>query len=483
MRRRFSIRIVLAAWSTVMLTLMVCGLAVAMYFGMRHTVVQVADENLSGRLREIGPFIEDRLHNRHGDDLSHEFLVHLSGLRPGGDLLQVRSQGRWIYRSPSIAPYQLTPPAAADLAEPRFATISVRGALLRTLSAQVRVAGTAYTVELAEPIGEYYAMLERFSGLALWFLPVLLALAAAGGYWWSRRALAPVEAISATAREISARNLSLRLTVPQTGDEIQNLSETLNGMIARLDEAFGKISEFTANAAHELRSPIAVMLTTSELALRTAGSESELRQSLDEIRAEAIRTAGLVEDLLALARADVGPTGVARVLDLSEIVGEICRRGETLARARQIDFQTSITAGVRVAGDPQAIARMLMILVDNAIKYTPAGGMVTVTLDREGLAAVCTVADNGIGIAVEDQPHVFERFYRADRARSRDAGGSGLGLAIARGIAEAHGARIDLDSAVGQGTTVRVVIPSCARTAPERRAGGVDAGLAGSASD
>lgn len=460
MTQRLPMRIILAAWSTVMLTLMVCGLAAAMYFAMQHTIVHAADEDLSGRLQEIGPFIESRLHSRHADDLAHEFLVHLAGLRPGGDLLQVRSQGRWIYRSPSIAPYQLVPPVVADLEKPRFATASVRGVLLRTLSAQVRVEGTSYIVELADPIGEYYTMLERFSGLALWFLPVLLALAAAGGYWLSRRALAPVEAISATAREISARNLSLRLIVPRTGDEIQRLSETLNGMIARLDEAFTKIGDFTANAAHELRSPIAVILTTSELALRTRCSDSDLRQALDEIRAEAVRTAGLVEDLMTLARADAGHTEDSRPLDLGEVVGEVCRRGESLARSKQIGFDASITAGVGATGDRTALARMFMIFLDNAVRYTPAGGKILVSLDRANSSAVCTITDTGIGISLEDQPHVFERFYRADHARNRDSGGSGLGLSIARCIAEAHHAQINMDSAVGRGTIVRIVLPS-----------------------
>lgn len=464
MSRRFSMRIVLAAWSTIMLALMVCGLAVAMYFAMRHTIVHAADENLSGRLQEIGPFIESRLHSRHANDLPHEFLVHLAGLRPGGDLLQVRSRDQWIYRSPSIAPYQLVPPMVADLAEPRFATVTARGALLRTLSAQIRVDGTLYIVELAEPIGEYYAMLGRFSGLALWFLPILLALAAAGGYWLSRRALAPVEAISTTAREISARNLSLRLNVPRTGDEIQRLSETLNSMIARLDDAFKKIGDFTSNAAHELRSPIAVILTTSELALRTGGSESDLRQALDEIRGEAVRTAGLVEDLMALARADAGQTEVMQPLDLGEVVGEVCCRGESLARAKQIDFGTCIAAGVSAAGDRKALSRMFMIFLDNAVRYTPAGGKILVSVDRANSSAVCTISDTGIGISANDQLHVFERFYRADHARSRDSGGSGLGLSIARSIAEAHHAQIGLESTVGRGTSVRTVLPALDHT-------------------
>ena len=376
MMGRFSIRVILTAWFTAMLALMVCALGVAMYFGMRHTIIRAADSDLSGRLEEIGPFIEGRLHSKHADELAHEFEAHLSGLRPGGDLLQVRSDGKWLYQSSSIAPYHIAPPPVAQLTKPSFATISVPGTLLRTLSANVQVEGTSYVIELAEPVGEYDAMLERFRVLALWFLPVLLVLSWAVGYWLCRRALAPVDEIANTARQISARNLSLRLAVPPTGDELARLSETLNGMIAGLERAFGRISEFTADAAHELRTPIALILTTAELALRQDASSGDDREALEGIRAEAVRTKCLVEDLMTLARYDLVDTNLpSTTADLGETVRLACGRGETLGRPKQIQFAIDIPSkGIQVKGNPHELQRLFTILIDNAIKYTPSQG-------------------------------------------------------------------------------------------------------------
>ncbi|HEX5424847.1 MAG TPA: ATP-binding protein [Candidatus Acidoferrales bacterium] len=458
---RFSIRVILSLWFTVMLALIVCALAVAMYFAMRHTIVSAADANLSGRLEEIGPFIEGRLHSRHAHELAHEFKAHLSGLRPGGDLLQVRSNGKWLYRSASIAPYRLALAPAVRLGRPQFATIPVPGTLLRTLSANVRVEDTLYTVELAEPIGEYYAMLGRFRALALWFLPALLVLSWVVGYRLCRRALAPVDEIASLAREISARNLNLRLAVPRTGDELARLSETLNGMIARLEKAFNRISEFTADAAHELRTPIALILTTAELALRQAPPSADQREALEEIRAEAVRTKQLIEDLMTLARADsANVDSPSTSVDLAEVLRLACERSEPLAGSKQIEFTTGAPAkSLRVEGDPDALRRLLAIIIDNAVKYTPSYGRVSVSLSESNSDAVCEIADTGIGIAAEDAPHIFERFYRADRARSRDTGGAGLGLSIAHSIASAHGGMIEFKSTPGAGSVFRVRIP------------------------
>lgn len=458
---RFSIRVILTAWFTAMLALMVCALGVATYFGMRHTIIRAADSNLSGRLEEIGPFIGGRLHSQHANELAHEFEAHLSGLRPGGDLLQVRSDGTWLYQSPSIAPYHIAPPPVAQLTKPSFATISVPGTLLRTLSANVQVEGTSYVVELAEPVGQYYAMLGRFRDLALWFLPALLALSWAVGYWLCRRALSPVDKITNAARGISARNLSLRLAVPQTGDELARLSETLNGMIARLEKAFGRISEFTADAAHELRTPIALILTTAELALRQDASPGDDREALEGIRAEAVRTKCLVEDLMTLARYDsVDASLQSSTADLSETIRLACGRGETLGRPKQIQFAINIPSkGIQVKGNPHELQRLFTILIDNAIKYTPSQGKVSVSLRQIDSDAVCEVADTGIGISERDVSHIFERFYRGDRARSRDTGGAGLGLSIAHSTAVAHGGLIEVESTPGHGSVFRVRIP------------------------
>jgi heavy metal sensor kinase len=292
-------------------------------------------------------------------------------------------------------------------------------------------------------------------------IPTLLACAAAGGYWISARALAPVDQITRTARTISAQNLSSRLVVPESRDELQRLSETLNGMLDRLESAFKKITQFTADASHELRTPVAVMRTRAELSLRKARSADEYRDVIAEVLAELEKTSGLIEQLMFLARADSGaetlhfaPTDVAGVLR------EACHQGSALAEAKQIAFDQKIPGGVMwMEGDATSLRRLFLILIDNAVKYTPASGQVEVSLQRNGKYAIAEVRDTGIGIAEADLPSVFERFYRADKARTREMGGVGLGLSIGRWITEVHNGTIEVHSTPGRGSIFQVRLP------------------------
>ncbi|MDE3181721.1 MAG: HAMP domain-containing protein [Acidobacteriota bacterium] len=462
MIRPLSIRFTLAAWYTAMLAVMICALGTAMYFAMRHAIIRAADQNLSARMKEIGPFISGRLHGKHANEIPHEFEAHLAGLRPGGEMLQVAgSDRRWIYQSASMVGYHVVLPPTGELRRPRLETVSIRGARLRILSSSVRVGDRSYLVQLAQPLDAYYEMLDRFRRLALWSLPLVFALSWAGGYGLCRRMLAPVDEITSAARSISARNLSLRLKVPLTGDELQRLSETMNAMITRLESAFTRISEFTSDAAHELRTPISLILTTAELSLREGELPGVYHAALREIYSEAVRTRDLIEDLMTLARTDSGQGRLQlSVLDLSEAVRLACSRGEILAKSKHIEFRTDISGnGLPVRGDTHSLQRLLLILIDNAVKFTPAHGRVSVSLGRKESSAVCEVADSGPGIPEWEQTRIFDRFYRADPARSRDSGGAGLGLAIARWIVNEHQATLEVDSVPGAGSVFRVRIP------------------------
>jgi signal transduction histidine kinase len=285
-----------------------------------------------------------------------------------------------------------------------------------------------------------------------------LLLASAGGYWVSRRALAPVDEITRTARSITADNLSQRLTVPSTGDELQRLSETLNEMIARIESAFTRIIRFTADASHELRTPLAVMRTTAEVALRGQRVDEERRNALEQIVAEIQRTSHLVDNLLLIANADAGHGRPAKVrMNLTDAVAEACTEGAVLARSKGVNLQARIPEEpIWVLGDTHALRRLFLILVDNAVKYTPTGGSCEVSVDEHDGFVVGSVRDSGIGIASADLPHIFDRFYRVDRARSRAQGGTGLGLAIGRWIAEAHEASITVESEIDRGSVFEV---------------------------
>jgi heavy metal sensor kinase len=308
---------------------------------------------------------------------------------------------------------------------------------------------------------DFNEALDHFRGVLLLLIPMLLLLASAGGYWMSRRALAPVVQITQTAERIGSRDLSSRLAVPQSHDELQHLSETLNGMLERLEAAFRRITQFTADASHELRTPVALMRTTAELSLRKPRAEADYRGALTQILRELETTSALIENLMLLARADSGVEALHFAsVDLSETLREVCRQGRVLAQGKQIRFQEEIAnSPVIVEGDTQALQRLFLILFDNAVKYTPAGGSVTVSLTDANRFAVAEIRDTGIGISQAELPHIFERFYRADRARSREMGGVGLGLSIGRWIAEAHGGTIEAESTPSQGSVFRVRLP------------------------
>jgi heavy metal sensor kinase len=424
-----------------------------MWVAVREGLYHAIDESLRDRADGIRIFIEDHKTRLSLDEVKEEFRAH-------GDLFQVADEnGHWVHQAEALSGRQLPNAGSLD-SYPQFDDFTVDGAPLRFLSTRMDVDGHAYTVQVAAPLTELRQGLRDALWLLLPLFPVVLLLASAGGYWISRRALAPVDQITRTARSITADKLSKRLTVAPTGDELQRLAETLNEMIARLESAFKKIARFTADASHELRTPLAVMRTTAEVALRGEPVNGEHREALEQIVAEIQRTSHLVENLLLIANADSGHGWLPmKRVDLASAVGEACAEAGVLARAKGVQLAVRLPEDpVWVAGDANALRRLFLILMDNAVKYTPAGGTCEVSLaERDGLV-VGTVRDTGIGISDEDLPHIFDRFYRVDRARSRRQGGTGLGLAIGRWIAESHDARISVESAVDRGSVFRVEI-------------------------
>jgi heavy metal sensor kinase len=291
--------------------------------------------------------------------------------------------------------------------------------------------------------------------------PILLLVSSAGGYWLSRTALQPVDRITAAVRSISIRNLSERLPVARTGDELQRLAETCNAMLGRLESAVKRIEQFTADASHELRGPLSFTRTVAEVAMRNPRADAESRQAFADIVEEAAKASVLLEDMLTLARADAGTCHAAlEPLNLAAVVEEACEMAQPLAEKRRLVLYVSLDAArsAKVLGDFPSLRRLLWILLDNALKYTEAPGRVDVTLNAAAGAATLLVRDSGMGIAAADLPHVFERFYRADPSRSQ-VEGSGLGLAIAKWIAEIHHADLSVASKEQQGTVFRVVFP------------------------
>jgi len=457
-----SIRARLTAWYAAVLLVGLSLFGLSVWFALNRSLYETIDETLEDRVVGVRRFMEDQMGTLELDEIRQEFREH-SVLGPGGDLFQVcDAQGNWLYRSAPLADNEV--PARLPGTLPRrgvYEDRQVQETVLRFLWRPVEVGGQRYTVQVGAPMGELLEATGRFRWALLLLIPGALLAACAGGYWVSGRALAPVDRIITDANAISARNLERRLEVPQTGDELERLSRTINGMLGRLESAFRKISQFTADASHELRTPAALIRTTAELALRKKRPPEEYEQALQQILAESERTTDLIDNLLTLARADSGPAALQLVaIDLKATLAETVRVAQRLAEARGLTFEAMMPgATITVLGDQTLLHRLGMILIDNALKYTPPPGRVQLTLERDGQSAVLAVRDSGMGISPEDLPHIFERFYRTDRARSREMGGVGLGLSIARWIAESHGGQIQVESALGQGSTFRVRLP------------------------
>jgi two-component system, OmpR family, sensor kinase len=302
---------------------------------------------------------------------------------------------------------------------------------------------------------ELHSLIFQLAGAAAGVLIIGLS----GGALISRLALRPISRMSDTAGSISATKLSSRIDTTHIPSELRQLATVLNAAFDRLERAFMQQTQFTADASHELRTPLTVILTHSELALSRDRSVEEYRKTIDTCFSASSRMKSLVESLLLLSHADQGELSLQPVpMDLSDVVRENVNLMTTVAGQRSITVATQLQNATLV-GDPSRISQVVANLLSNAIRYNRDGGSIAVSTEVLLGDAVLTVADTGAGISTEDQSHVFDRFFRADKARSRVAGGSGLGLAICKSIVEAHGGSIEVESELGVGTTFMVHLP------------------------
>jgi heavy metal sensor kinase len=288
----------------------------------------------------------------------------------------------------------------------------------------------------------------------------ILLLGLIGGSWLVERALRPIDGISAAAAKISAGDLSQRINVAETESELGRLAAVLNSTFARLETAFAQQQQFTADAAHELRTPVSVMLTQTQTALTRERTAAEYRETIEACQRASQRMRRLIESLLELARLDAGQESLKRVrFDFSKAIADVVALVRPLAEARGVKILPEL-GSLEITGDSERLAQVIANLLTNAIQYSPSGGEVHLKLaSQPGLAAL-TVADTGPGISSADRPHVFERFYRGDKSRTASNGNAGLGLAISKAIVEAHGGTIEVASQTGTGTTFIVRLPA-----------------------
>ena len=466
-----SIRARLTAWYVGALAVATLSVAAASWWLSTRSVLLATDTGLRARVEGVRAFLENPRTRLTVEDLRDEFSEYAE-LTRGEALLDVVDGSGVVLCRPSI-------PGWSDLVNQeaqRPPPVDVRpedrlvGPLpFRVASAGLSANGQTYRVTVAAPMGPAYAALNRFHRLLLVLLPVAIALAGAGGYWISRRALAPVDQVIRDVQAITVQSLDQRLELPRADDELRRLASTFNHVLERLESAVADIVRFTADASHEMRTPVSIIRTTAELALRHDRTPEEYRTALAEVGAHARHMSELVNDLLVLARTDAGiePRGTAR-FDLREAAAEASREIRELAVHRSVRVCAQLPSDpLIVNGDEASLRRLLLILLENAVKYSCPGGEVrlrldTANADQDRSDMVIQVSDDGIGVDASEAARVFERFYRGARARQHAPDGTGLGLAIARTIVDRYGGTIALtpsNRANGRGCTATVRLP------------------------
>lgn len=362
--------------------------------------------------------------------------------------------GHLLHRSPS-APHTPYPALQPEEGAPPSPLTRSRGPLREV----VHASRGDLNILVGRSIADDIAAERRYGAWLFLVGSGVLAAGLLGGAWMSDRVIKPISVMTRTAQSISAQNLTERIDLTETETELGQLATVLNGAFDRLQAAFEQQSRFTADASHELRTPLAVIMAHTELALSRDRSSDEYRTALETCQRASARMKSLIEDLLLLARFDSGqPSLEASEFDLSQAVVECVQMLQPLADARGIKLETEVSQ-IRVRADRRRISQVLMNLITNAIRYNRDGGTVRVGIAASREATLIRVSDTGVGIAADELPHLFERFYRVDKARSRADGGSGLGLSICKTIVEAHGGTIGVSSEPGTGTTVEVRLP------------------------
>jgi heavy metal sensor kinase len=431
---------------------------------LRNEAVEL-DATLRAGARAAGEFLEPRDPNEAPDDINKLVeagyrvrLLYVRLLTPDGRLLKAVGQTRLA----RLVPLPRSWPGEA-IGRPSGAAQTVRlpfGAQIRVYRETQRGAsGRPFRVEVAGTVRDHDQLARLLGGIAL-AAPPTLGLAVLVGLFLAGRALKPMETVTQTARELSAGDLSRRIALPGPNDEIKQLADTFDEMLARLEAAFRSQQNFVADASHELRTPLTILQGHADLALSDpAADPPQYRRALEVVSAETHRLSRVVASLLTLARADAGSLTVStQPLDLAELCEETLCRVQPLADRRTLTYDGP--EPLMVVGDADWLRQLLLNLVENALHHTPADGAIRITAGRPGAYVCVEVHDNGCGIPPDHLPHVFDRFYRVDKARSRARGGAGLGLAIARWIVERHDGTITLNSQPGLGTTMVVTLPS-----------------------
>jgi heavy metal sensor kinase len=455
--RPLGLRMKLSLWTSLVLATSLAAGFAWVHHGLRRVLEAKNDAFLERKAAELIASVAGQQTGGRAE-LDAEIRREVTAYEEEGLVIAVREPGRLTItpegetarhladnRARSGTPFTLRP----DDAGPRF----------RVLTTLPESQGLS--LMLAISLDETEATLTEFDRMVAGGAAVFLILAILGGLFLSRQALRPVADSIATARRLDPRDLTERLPRTGAGDELDELAGTINGLLDRLAAYHAQVIRFTADASHELRSPLAAMRAAVEVTLQQPRTVGDYRDVLASLGEQCEQLTSLVNGLLLLARADAGEVVVGRgTVDLSALAEEAAEMYEPLAEERGIAFRWECPPEVLVPGDSQRLRQLVTNLIDNAMKFTPAGGAVLLRVQQTDHVAKLTVTDTGVGIASGHMPYIFERFYQADSARS--SAGSGLGLSICRWIVEVHGGHIAAESVDGTGTTFTVKLPSIA---------------------
>jgi heavy metal sensor kinase len=464
--RSIHFRLTLYQVTLVALTLSV--FALASYWGFRQHLISTLESQCASQTKQIADSLLSALPASGVAYVQDEIQEHFA---PEANNLVIRivdSNGTAMYESGDPHDKSFTPPPlvfVANLKEPRTEvdTGQHRLVFVRPYSLSN---GDSYQVQMAASLLPLEKSLAGLWRTGMIVLPFVLIISMVGVFFLTKRSLSPVSEVIATARRITSSNLKERLGEKRTGDEIQDLTRTLNQMLERLETSFKQMTRFTADASHELRTPLTVIRGNLELLQRhkqtssAAFSSEDAAETLSQTLEETERLSKIVGQLMELTQLDSGEIELERDgFDLSELVATTVEQMQLLAEDKEIRLQTELESQVAGTGDRYRVKQVLLNLIDNAVKYCPAGSDIWVRLRKDHGNSILEVQDNGPGMPGGSLKHLFDRFYRIDKARSRELGGSGLGLSICKSICETHGGKIEVQSEVGKGTTFRVVLP------------------------
>jgi heavy metal sensor kinase len=455
-----SIHFRLVLWYCV-ITIVTCAIVgVIISMTVREKIYSEVETLFTFRAKNIAenilPHVRDKTHAELAEQIGQVFYPEAANR-----FIRILGPEREVVYASGPAKNGHFDPAKIDVPKgdiPKKRTVMLApGDPLYIVAVQAPIDGNIYTVETGAETDVMEDTLSTLISTQVYLLPSLVLILTGGGLMLVRRSLAPVEDIRRSAGEITFGNLRNRLPVARTGDAIEQLSVTLNQMLGRLSDAYDQSNRFAADAAHELRTPLAIMRGELESVAVDGKLDDRLKDRIGSMLEETDRLSRITDMLLAMSRLDAGESRMQdERLDFAALARDTAEGMSLLADEKEIRLDINAPSPVRVRGDAARLKEVVVNLLDNAIKYTPEGGRVALKVFATGNSAVLEVEDTGIGIPAESLPHVFERFYRVDKARSRDQGGTGLGLSIAQSICHAHHGTIGIDSAEGKGTRCRV---------------------------